>query len=612
MARRPPNRTRTATHRPAKRRRRSRHDEITGIDLFGGFGGLTQSILDAGVTAIAAANHNEYKVEVHEANHPEVEHWIADLVDTEAADYHDARDLPRADVLVGGVSCVNHSLANSQKAYARGLTLFDYDDPEWEARVTRSEKDRATANCMLHYAQVHHPRVILVECTGGLTSWGPARLDNPKVGDGSTYRWWRKQFDLLEYDSQVLYLNAQFFGVGQSRDRLFIAFWKKYLPKPDLEHRPLSWCGSCEEMVEAVWTWRTGVPPSGIVMYGKQYHYTCPRDRRHVVIPTMTPSVDILDLSRLGTRIGDKPIKTHRDGSVGPLAATTMARAERCRQRFADFPAVLMPAKAVRGSERHPWQPMNTQTSQQEVGLLSTGAIMGAAGHTFERPGSDCRSRDLSQPIWAQTATNTTGLVTPPVALAGQVLAAHRHNGDGKPLSRPMDTITTTHEKAMLVAAVDNWQGVPRGLGTPLPTQTASETMGLVSAGIVPFRKNTVPTPAAAPMPTMTAEQIPGLLSAAGMAALDAEGLLPADWTAQWRDVLSKVTLEECFFRMLFDYEIGAACGFDTTYPGGREGTFKVWGSSRDQVDGFGNAVPPPMGAWVASRLVRILHSPEV
>ena len=56
-----------------------------------------------------AANHNEYKVKVHEANHPEAEHWIADLVDPESSDYHSVRDLPAGDLLVAGVSCVNHS-----------------------------------------------------------------------------------------------------------------------------------------------------------------------------------------------------------------------------------------------------------------------------------------------------------------------------------------------------------------------------------------------------------------------------------------------------------------------------------------------------------------------
>ncbi|MFE7395687.1 DNA cytosine methyltransferase [Streptomyces sp. NPDC057557] len=582
--------SRTATHRPAARRRRFRHDDLIAVDLFSGFGGLTEGIKRAGFTTIMAANHNSYKVEVHEANHPNAEHWIADLVDPEAADYHSARDLPAADLLVAGVSCVNHSQANTIKAYEQGGTLFELEDPDYEARVTKSERDRATANCVLHYAAQHHPRMILVECTTELTSWGPAVPGRAKVGDGSTYRWWLSRFDLLGYRHKVLYLNSQFFGVPQSRNRAYWVFWDKTLPTPDLEHRPVSRCQHCDKDIEAVWTWKTGIPPTGSVSYGKQYNYRCPSCRREVV-PPMTPSLAALDLSDLGVRIGDKPIKTFKDGFVGPLARSTMARAERCRQRFADFPAVLMPAKGVHGSERHPWQPMSTQTSQQETAILSTGALMAAAGNTFERPGSDCRTRGFDQPLWAQTATNTTGLVTPPIALA-----------------------------------VDNFQGAPRGAGVPLPTQVGSETLAVVSSGVVPFRKNTLPVVHGEAMPTVTSDQIPGLLTAAGWfkqngpvgnetaphPLSDPLGTVTArDTTAllmtQWRASLAELPLEDCYFRMMAAHEVGRGCGFDVDFNNYR-GTFIVWGTARAQVDGYGNAVSPQVGAWIGERLRAVIH----
>lgn len=648
--------TGTAEHRPAVRRRRFAHDDLVAVDLFSGFGGLTRGIERAGFTTIMAANHNHYKVEVHEANHPDAEHWIADLVDPEASDYHSARDLPKADLLAAGISCVNHSIANAQKAYEQGLSLFDLDDPEFEARVTRSERDRATANCTLHYAAQHHPRLILIECTTELTSWGAAIPGKMKIGDGSTYRWWLKQFEKLGYRYRVLYLNSMFFGVPQSRDRLYIAFWDRRLPTPDLEHRPPSWCESCGSVVEAVWTWRTGVPPSGSVRYGKQYEYRCP-SCRGVVVPPVTPSLTALDLTDLGTRIGDRE---------KPLAAATMARAERCRQRFAEFPAVLMPAKTIRGSERHPWQPLATQTSQQETTVLSTGAIMAAAGNTYERHGSQCCSRDLTEPLWAQTATNTTGLFTPLVAVTGQVIAAHRHNGDGKHITQPMDTVTSTHEKAILLA-VNNYQGIPRGASDPLPTQGGSEALGVLSSGVIPYRRNTSPASHAEVMPTVTSDQIPGLLTAAGRVQINGsideaqyrsypldkalgtvvgsaitQGLLFSGWykqngshgvetaphpltdplgtltsrdttallSAHWQAMLADLKLEDCYFRMMAAHEVGRGCGFDVDFAG-HSGTFIVWGSARNQVDGYGNAVSPPVGEWIGSRLRAILHTGE-
>lgn len=113
---------RTATHRPATHRRRFGHDDLVAVDLFSGFGGLTRGIMDAGFTTIMAANHNAYKVEVHEANHPEAEHWIADLLDPDSADYHSARDLPAADLLVAGVSCF---AAGSLVLTRRGLAPIE-------------------------------------------------------------------------------------------------------------------------------------------------------------------------------------------------------------------------------------------------------------------------------------------------------------------------------------------------------------------------------------------------------------------------------------------------------------------------------------------------------
>ena len=538
---------RTATHRPATRQRRFRHDDLVAVDLFSGFGGLTEGIKRAGFTTIMAANHNSYKVEVHEANHPEAEHWIADLVNPEAADYHSARDLPPADLLVAGVSCVNHSQANTVKAYEQGMTLFELDDPDFEARVTKSERDRATANCVLHYAAQHHPRLILVECTTGLQSWGPALLDHPKIGDGSTYRWWLKQFETLGYDHKVLFLNSQFFDVPQSRDRGYWVFWDKALPEPDLEHRPVSRCRRCDTDVEAVWTWRTGIPLSGSVCYGKQYDYRCPSCRTQV-IPPMTPSLAALDLTDLGVRLGDKPIKTFKDGFVGPLARSSMARAERCRQRFAAFPAVLMPAKGVHGSERLLLQPMATQTSQQETAILSTGPVV--------------------EPLWPQA---------------------------------PGQTMTSA------ALAVANYQGAPRGAHEPLPTQVGSETLAVVSSGVIPYRKHTVPTLHGEAMPTFTAEQIPGVLSAAGTIG---DGVTEAQIASLWQATLAELPLEECYYRMMREYEIGRGCGFDVDFPN-YTGTFIVWGSARDQVNGFGNAVSPRVGTWIGNRLRDVLHSPQ-
>ena len=79
---------------------------------------------------------------------------------------------------------------------------------------------------------------------------------------------------------------------------------------------------------------------------------------------------------------------------------------------------------------------------------------------------------------------------------------------------------------------------------------------------------------------------------------------------AEWREALEDLTLEDCFFRMMYDHEIGRGCGFDVDFAG-YQGTFQVWGSASDRVDGYGNAVSPQVGWWISSRLRAVLHGPE-
>ena len=38
---------------------------------------------------------------------------------------------------------------------------------------------------------------------------------------------------------------------------------------------------------------------------------------------------------------------------------------------------------------------------------------------------------------------------------------------------------------------------------------------------------------------------------------------------------------------------------------------FKVWGSAKAQVDGYGNAVSAPAGMWIARRMRAVLHPRE-
>jgi site-specific DNA-cytosine methylase len=71
----------------------------------------------------------------------------------------------------------------------------------------------------------------------------------------------------------------------------------------------------------------------------------------------------------------------------------------------------------------------------------------------------------------------------------------------------------------------------------------------------------------------------------------------------------SRLTPYSSRARPHFGHEIGRGCGFDVDFPGyGYQGSYLVWGSARDQVDGFGNAVSPQVGRWIGERLHKVLH----
>ncbi|WP_432070863.1 hypothetical protein [Streptomyces sp. AA1529] len=158
--------------------------------------------------------------------------------------------------------------------------------------------------------------------------------------------------------------------------------------------------------------------------------------------------------------------------------------------------------------------------------------------------------------------------------------------------------------------AVDNFQGTAHGAGEPLPTQVDSETLAVLSSGVIPYRQNTGPTLYGEAMPTFTSEQIPAVLTTAGWykrngltgnetaphAVTDPLGTLTSRDTtallmARWRASLAELPLEHCFYRMTAAHEIDMDCGFDVDFRD-HQGTFRVWGAARDQVEG--TATPSP------------------
>ncbi|MEV0344059.1 DNA cytosine methyltransferase [Nocardia sp. NPDC050713] len=167
-------------------------------DLFSGGGGTSEGLCRAGHRVVICANHWPVAVATHQANHPDVEHIIANLSET------DFRRFPRTAALWLSPSCVWH-------ARSGGRTR-----PPAEVERLRADQgsiDRATAFAAVAAAEVHRYEVIVVENVVEFTAW-------------SLFDWWLDGLRSLGYRYQSAVINATEVpdAVPQHRPRWFGIF----------------------------------------------------------------------------------------------------------------------------------------------------------------------------------------------------------------------------------------------------------------------------------------------------------------------------------------------------------------------------------------------------
>ena len=488
---------------------------LTLTDLFCGAGGSsTGAVAIPGVEVRIASNHWDLAVETHNTNHPDADHLCADLSQI------DPRYFPTTDILWASPECTNHSVAKGRKRVSAQPDLFGEVLPDAAA-----ERSRATMWDVPRFAEVHQYRAVIVENVVDAFHWVP-------------FHAWLLAMDSLGYDHDIVMLNsmhAHLYGPGapQSRDRMYVVFWRKGNPRPDLHRvtRPNAICANCGP-VAAMQSWkRTDRAPWG--RYRAQYVYRCPnvRCRNSIVEPSYRPAADIIDWSLEGTRIGDR---------TRPLAAKTLARIQAGIDRY--------------------WGPFITE-------------------HTHEY-----RTRDVAAPIQTIRASgNHFGLAVPVEGRDGKQAA---------PVDQPLRTMTTRNETGMaFIAELRGGGSKHRPVTDPLCTVTASGNHhGLVTTYY--GNGSTVTTGDA--LPTCTTVERHALLmrNNEGGAEMSTPVTEPARTitTAGHQSLLDSarptVDIDDVRFRMLEPREIIAAMDFPAEYV--------VLGNRREQVRMAGNAVTPP------------------
>ena len=553
--------------------------QVTMLDLFCGAGGSSSGAHSIpGVKVVMAANHWPLAIETHNTNHPDTDHDCADLSQVEPRRY------PRTDGLWASPECTNHSQAKGKKRnVASQPDLFGDTLPDEAA-----ERSRATMWDVVRFTEHHQYKFVIVENVVDVVKW---------VG----YRGWITTMTDMGYEHRVVYLNSMHANQAglpapQSRDRVYVCFWRKGDRRPDFEKwtRPRATC-SVHGQIRAVQAWKKPQTPWG--RYRAQYVYQCPRVecRNEVVEPSWLPAAYAIDWSLPGQRIGDR---------AKPLADKTRAR-------------------IAAGLKKH-WSPIHLEAGGNQYDSMDPKHPQHGQESGY------VRAWPAGEPLRTLHTAGTKGLAY----ADGMLVPVEGRDGKQAALAAdPMRTMTTRNETGLLVPAGGTWNEAPTPLSDPMRTRTTRDTEALV----IPMRNNNTSKLASEPLDTVAAngnhhglllpyyssgsipkptdQPIPTIPTVDHFAMITRQNTGGAEMSTAPQDVLRTLTtaghqsltewtgelpdIDDCLFRMLEPHEVKVGMAFSRGYV--------MLGNKREQVKLAGNAVTPPAARDLVGMMVEAL-----
>ena len=550
---------------------------ITITDMFSGCGGSSTGARNVGGTHVQyALNHWKLAIESHNTNHPDTHHDCADISETHPARYQ------RTTGLIASPECTNHSLAKGQKR--KNLNQQDiFQDKAFDASAVRS---RATMWDVPRFAEVHKYDFIITENVVDVRMW-------------VMFDAWLKAMHLLGYQHECVYLNAMFaHGEGitgfapQSRDRIYIVFWKKGNRKPDLDIRPKAPCPRCGT-VEAVQTWKNG-RKSG--KYKTQYIYRCAVCAAPV-LPYYYAALNALNLSLPMVRIGD------RQGlGMKPLSENTQKRIQFGLDKYGIRPTIIDQRNQHGSIESRlrlaDSDPLPAQATGYSSYLFAPFLFQSSFAHA-----KGDRSRSLNDAMPTQT-TGIDGSIVSPVPF----LLANRDASPARDLTGFMHTQTTAQQEMMIAppgSFLFHQEKNNKGNGVTDPFQTVTTIRNQIGF-ICPIHgtaspRNIQTEPTDTVMTTGHSSLI--MMPYHGTGKHQANHVHEVCSTIPTRDSITlvdaKPLIDDCHFRMLQPCETKLAQGFSREYI--------ILGNKSDQQKQIGNANPPNTMELLVRRCVESL-----
>lgn len=545
---------------------------VTATDLFCGAGGSSTGLVAAGIEVKTAINHWALAIQTHNTNHPATDHDCVDIRAVHPSAY------PRTDMAWFSPECQSHSLAKGKKrkgANQMGLWDGNQVDPA-------EERSRATMREVVEFTEQHRYEIVIVENVVDIRHW-------------QHYESWLSAMQNLGYDHKVLYLNSQFFGVPQSRDRFYAVFWKRGNKAPNLDFRPQAWCAKCEASIEAVQAWKRPDFRWGRYGANRQYAYRCPACAS-VVQPGITPAWVAIDWTLPATLIGER---THT------LKPKTLERIRAGIRKFAR-PVVIDTSMTHAGSAgkfKSVDEPLATQTTRQSFGV-AVPPFSVSVNH------SSHRLRSAENPLDTVMPHTRPSLVLPPhiVPLRGTAVA--------KGADEPLTTIIASAQQHALIVppylmSYYTRDDAQSSVDAPIPTIPTENRHSLIVPPFMAMLRNGQDA-------TDLGESMNTIVAGGGHHALVTPPFLSSYYNNEQFGTLDKAIptitthdrhalvipeladadveqiLMASRFRMLEPQELKLGMSFPDTYI--------ILGNKREQVRQIGNAVCCHVAEWIGRR----------
>jgi DNA (cytosine-5)-methyltransferase 1 len=532
---------------------------LTVSDMFCGAGGSSTGLsVVPGLTVKIAMNHWARAIETHNTNHPDVDHVCADIQKT------DPEYITRTDILWASPECTNHSVAKGRRRVTNQKPLFG-GTTEDAAAI----KSRATMWDVPRFAEVHDYKLIITENVVDAAKW-------------VMFDAWLQAMRALGYEHHIVYMNSMHAQLGglpapQSRDRMYVMFWKAGNPRPDFEKlRPKAYCPKCDKVVTAIQSWKKPNQPWG--RYRAQYVWRCPSSscRNSIVEPGWLPAASAIDWSLPAERIGDR---------AKPLAEKTMARIRAGLEKYGRGPLHLEAAGNTydstdprRGGEYYRIWPTE-EAFRTLHGSESKGLVIDAVhGAPITTP--------TNEPLRTQTTAYTRGLLGFPEAYIVR-------NNDGEAggwattrVGEALPTMTTTNSQALLIPVEGREGKEAMRVDAAYRTLTTRNETAL----LMPYYGSSKPQSVDDPIGTVTTVDRYAMITLRGQNApkspRDALDTVCASGNHHGLMSTDVINVEDCTFRMLAPKEYAWGMAFPRDYI--------MTGNQREQVKQAGNAVCPP------------------